>query len=449
MLATTTLGATQRARPASPGWHAEYQRRLVSADVAVRAIESRQRVFMAGMCSVPQTLLRALVARAAELHEVEIVQVLGVGDMSHAAPAMQPHLRVNTLFISPGMRTAVGEGRADFTTIFLSEIPELLRSQLRPDIALVQVSPPNMDGFCSFGVEVAVSKPAALAARTIIAEVNWQMPHSLGDSLIHISQLGAIVEADYALPELPMGSGDPIELAIGGHIAGLIEDGATLQMGIGGIPDGVLQSLRTSGVKDLGLHTEMFSDGVIELVERGVITNARKTLHPGKIVAGFVLGTQRLYSFIHNNPLVEMHPIDYVNDPFVIAQNEKMVAINAAIEVDFTGQVCADSLGHSLYSGVGGQVDFVRGAARSKGGKPIITLPSTARRGTISRIVPALRPGAGVVTSRNDVHYVVTEYGVAYLHGRTIRERVQALIAVAHPAFRDQLTARAKELRYI
>jgi acetyl-CoA hydrolase len=449
MLATEPPPTVERVRRAAPGWHAEYRRRLIPAEAAVRAIGSGQRVFMAGMCGVPQTLLRALVARAPELRDVEIVQVLGICDASYVAPAMQPHLRLNTLFISPSTRAAVGEGRADFTTAFLSEIPDLLRTQLRPDIALVQVSPPDADGFCSFGVEVAVSKPGALAAPVIIAEINRQMPYSLGDSLIHISRLDAIVEADYPLPELPMSSGDPIELAIGRHIAGLIEDGATLQMGIGGIPDGVLQTLRTAGVKDLGLHTEMFSDGVIDLVELGVITNARKTLHPGKIIAGFVLGTQRLYRFIHENRLVEMHPIDYVNDPFVIAQNDKMVAINAAIEVDFTGQVCADSFGHSLYSGVGGQVDFVRGAGRSKGGKPIITLPSTARGDTVSRIVPALRPGAGVVTSRNDVHYVVTEYGVAYLHGRTIRQRVQALIEVAHPKFRAELAARAKELRYL
>jgi acetyl-CoA hydrolase len=432
-----------------PGTYADYERRLVSAEVAVRMITSGQRVFMSGMCSVPQTLLQALIARAPELRDVEIIQVLGIGDASHVAPGLQPHLRVNTLFISPNMRAAVGDGRADFTTVFLSEIPELLRTQLRPDIALIHISPPDADGFCSFGVEVGVSKPAALAASIIIAEVNQQMPYSLGDSRIHISRLDAIVEVDYPPPELPMSSGDPVELAIGGHIASLIEDGATLQMGIGGIPDGVLQTLRTSGLKDLGLHTEMFSDGVIDLVELGVITNSRKTLHPGKIVAGFVLGTRRLYQFIHNNSLVEMHPVDYTNDPFIIAQHDKMVAINAAIEVDFTGQVCADSFGHSLYSGVGGQVDFVRGAARSKGGKPIITLPSTAKGDTISRIVPALRPGAGVVTSRNDVHYVVTEYGVAYLHGQTIRQRVQALINVAHPKFRDELAARAKELHYL
>lgn len=449
MIQTKAPMASRRPSARSSGWYAEYHRRLCTAGEAVRAIRSGQRVFMSGMCSVPQTLLKALVAYAPELRDVEIVQVLTIGDSSYVAPGMEQHIRVNTLFISPNVRSGVNEGRVDFTPVFLSEIPELCRGPLRPEVALIQVSPPDEDGFCSFGVEVGISKPAALASAKIIAEVNQQMPRSLGDSFIHVSRLDKIVEVDHGLPELPMGSGDPIELAIGRHIAGLIDDGATLQMGIGGIPDGVLQTLRTAGVRDLGIHTEMFSDGVIDLVELGVVTNARKTIHRGKIVAGFVLGTRRLYEFLHNNPIVEMHPIDYTNDPFVIAQNERMIAINAAIEVDITGQVCADSFGHSFYSGVGGQIDFVRGTARSKGGKPIITLPSTAKGDTVSRIVPALKPGAGVVTSRNDVHYVVTEYGVAYLHGRTIRQRVQALIDVAHPKFRDELTARAKELHYL
>jgi 4-hydroxybutyrate CoA-transferase len=401
------------------------------------------------MCSVPAVLLRALVERAPELRDVEILQLLTIGSSDYVVPGMEQHLRVNTLFISPNVRAAVNEGRVDFTPIFLSEIPDLCRNHLKIDIALIHVSPPDEDGFCSFGLEVGISKPAALAASRIIAEVNRQMPRTLGDSFIHVSRLDQIVEVDYPPPELPMGSGDAIEMAIGRHIAGLIEYGSTLQMGIGGIPDGVLYALRTAGVRDLGIHTEMFSDGIIDLVEKGVVTNARKTLHPGKIVAGFMLGTQRLFKFVHNNRMVEMHPIDYTNDPYIIAQNERMVAINAAIEVDLTGQVCADSIGHSFYSGVGGQVDFIRGAAHSKGGKPIITLPSTAKGETCSRIVPSLKPGAGVVTSRNDVHYIVTEYGVAYLHGKTIRQRVRSLIDIAHPKFRDELTARARELHYL
>jgi acetyl-CoA hydrolase len=314
-------------------------------------------------------------------------------------------------------------------------------------VALIHVSPPDEHGFCSFGIEVGVTKPAAHAARIVIAEVNDQMPRTLGDSFIHVSKIDYAVPVSYKLPELPLGEVTELNKRIGQHVAELIEDGSTLQMGIGGIPDGVLLFLRDK--RDLGIHTELFSDGVVELVERGVVTNEKKTLHPGKIIAGFLLGTQRLYDFVDNNPVVELHPTDYVNDPFLIAQNEKMVAINSAIEVDLTGQVCADSIGSRLYSGVGGQVDFIRGAARSKGGKPIIALPSTAKNDTISRIVPTLKPGAGVVTTRNDVHYVVTEYGVAYLHGKTIRQRVQALINIAHPKFRDELTHFAKEQHWL
>jgi acetyl-CoA hydrolase len=433
----------------APSWDSLYRQRLTTAAEAVRVIRSGQRLFLTGNCSMPTALLDALVARAPELENIEIVQVLTIGDSSYVAPGMESHLRVNTQFIGPSVRQAVNEGRADFTPVFLHEIPDLYRTQLRPDVALIHVSTPDEHGFCSFGIEVGVSKPAAWAAKTVIAQVNPQMPRTLGDSFIHISRLNHIVEVDIPLPELPMGSADPLEAAIGAHIAGEIEDGSTLQMGIGGIPDGVLRALRSAGVRDLGIHSEMFSDGVVDLVEQGIITNERKTIHPGKIIAGFLMGTQRLYSFVDNNPIVELHPTDYVNDPFVIAQNDKMVAINSAIEVDLTGQVCADSIGHRLYSGVGGQVDFIRGAARSNGGKPIIALPSTAKDDAISRIVATLKPGAGVVTSRNDVHYVVTEYGVAALRGKTIRQRVLALINIAHPKFRDELTARAREMNYL
>jgi acetyl-CoA hydrolase len=432
-----------------PAWVTHYRRNRISADEAVQLIQSGERVFLAGMCSVPKILLQALVRRAPHLRGVEVLQVLTFGDPEHVAPGMEKHLRVNTLFISPNVRAAVNEGRADFTPIRLSEIPDLCRNHLPIDVALIHVSPPDDYGFCSFGLEVGVTRPAALASKRIIAEVNRQMPRTLGDSFIHVSRLDRIVEVDYPLPEVPQGSDSPIEQAIGQHIVGLIEDGATLQMGIGAIPDGVLKSLRTAGIRDLGIHTEMFSDGVIDLVDLGIVNNARKTLHPGKIVAAFLMGTQRLYSFVDDNPLIEMHPVDYTNDPYIIQQNVKMTAINSAIEVDITGQVCADSIGHRFYSGVGGQLDFIRGAARSKGGKPIIALPSTAQDDRFSRIVDELKPGAGVVTTRNDVHYIVTEYGVAYLHGKTMRQRVQALINIAHPAFRDELTARAKELRYL
>ncbi len=430
------------------GWIHQYQRKIATPEDAVKVIQSGQRVFLTGNCSVPQKLLAALVARAPELHNVEIVQVLTVGPADYVQPGMEEHLRVNTLFISDNVRQAVNEGRADYTPCFLSEIPHLWRNGHLPiDVALIHVSPPDEHGFCSFGIEVGVTKPAAHAARIVIAEVNDQMPRTLGDSFIHVSKIDYAVPVSYKLPELPLGEVTELNKRIGQHVAELIEDGSTLQMGIGGIPDGVLLFLRDK--RDLGIHTELFSDGVVELVERGVVTNEKKTLHPGKIIAGFLLGTQRLYDFVDNNPVVELHPTDYVNDPFLIAQNEKMVAINSAIEVDLTGQVCADSIGSRLYSGVGGQVDFIRGAARSKGGKPIIALPSTAKNDTISRIVPTLKPGAGVVTTRNDVHYVVTEYGVAYLHGKTIRQRVQALINIAHPKFRDELTHFAKEQHWL
>jgi acetyl-CoA hydrolase len=449
MIAVKSPHTDEYAARQAPDWPRQYRERTTSAEAAVRRIRPGSRVFMSGMGSVPQVLLRALIDNAADMHDVEVIQVLPLTKTSYPTPDLDRHVRFNTLFISPGLRAAVNQGQVDFTPIFLSEIPDLCRRELRLDTALIQVSPPDADGFCSFGLEVGVSRPAAFAAANIIAEVNPQMPRTLGESFIHVSQIDHIIEVDYPPPELPMSGGGPIEASIGRIIAELIEDGSTLQMGIGGIPDGVLRALRTSGVRDLGIHTEMFSDGVIDLVEMGLITNARKTLHRGKIIAGFMLGSRRLHQFVHNNDLIEMHPIDYVNDPFTIAQNEKMVAINAAIEVDLTGQVCADSIGHQFYSGVGGQVDFIRGAARSKGGKPIITLPSTAQGEACSRIVDALKPGAGVVTSRNDVHYVITEYGCAYLHGKSIRQRAQALIGIAHPKFREQLTQRARELNYL
>jgi 4-hydroxybutyrate CoA-transferase len=430
-----------------PHWLDLYRQRRCSAEEAASSLQSGQRVFLTGNCSVPQTVLKALVERAPSLKNVEMTQVLTVGAADYVAPEMQEHMRVNTLFISPNVREAVWDGRADFTPVFLSEIPRLFRTNLRPNAALIHVAPPDEHGFCSFGVEVGVTKTAAEVADIVIAEVNPRMPRTLGDSFIHVSKLTHIVEVDYQLPEMPMGEPSPIQDEIGKHIAGLIDNGSTLQTGIGGIPDAVLKWLTDK--RDLGVHTELFSDGVIDLVNMGIINNEAKTLHPGKIIAGFALGTQRLYDFLDDNPIVELHPTEYVNDPFRIAQNDKMVAINSAIEVDLTGQICADSMGHKFYSGVGGQVDFIRGAARSKGGKPIIALPSTTKNDTISRIVWQLKPGAGVVTTRNDVHYIVTEYGVAYLYGKTIRERAQALISIAHPNFREELEEKARELGYL
>ena len=432
-------------------WMNLYRERIRTAEEAVQAIQSNMRVFLTGNCSVPQTVMAALVQRAPELSHVEITQVLTIGAADYVAPAMAGHLRANTLFISDNIRAAVNDGRADFTPCFLSEIPALFRNgQLPLDVALIQVAPPDEHGFCSFGVEVGVTKTAAQVAQFVIAEVNPRMPRTLGDSFIHVSKLSAIVPVDYPLPEVRMGSTDAVTEQIADHVASLIPDGATLQTGIGAIPDAVLRHLLSH--KNLGVHTELFSDGVIELVNRGIINGERKTFHPGKIVAGFLLGSQHLYDFVNDNPMVELHPTEYVNDPFNVARNDKMVAINSAIEVDLTGQVCADSIGPRLYSGVGGQVDFIYGAARSNGGLPIIALPSRLikKDGTaFSKIVPMLKQGAGVVTTRNHVHYVVTEYGVAHLYGKTIRQRAQALINVTAPEFREELEREARGLRYL
>ena len=430
-----------------------YQSRVVTAEEAVRHIKPGNRIFLTGNCSVPQKVLSALVQYAPNLHDVEICQALSVGPADYVKPGMEEHLKVNTMFISANVRKAVQEGRADFTPVLLSEFTLLFKNKLLPvDAALIHVSPPDEHGFCSFGIEVGLTKSPADSAKIIIAEVNQQMPRTLGDSFIHLSRLSYIVPVDYPLPELAMAEGEVDETTdkIACFISEMIPDGATMQTGIGAIPDAVLGYLKDK--KDLGVHTELFSDGVIDLVDMGVMTGSRKSIHPGKMIAGFILGTKRLYEWVDDNPLIELHPTEYVNDPFVIAQNERMVAINSAIEVDLTGQVCADSIGPKLYSGVGGQLDFIYGASRSKGGVPIIALPSTTtlRDGKmISRIVALLNHGAGVVTSRNHVHYIVTEYGVADLYAKTIRQRATQLINVAHPMFREELTRQAKELNYI
>jgi acetyl-CoA hydrolase len=430
-----------------------YQSRVVTAEDAVRKIQSGQRVFLTGNCSTPQTVLAALVKHAPNLKDVEICQALSVGPADYVSPEMEGHMRVNTMFISANIRKAVQEGRADFTPVLLSEFPLLFKNKILPvDVALVHLSPPDEHGFLSFGIENGLTKSAAESARIIIAEVNQQMPRTLGDSFIHLSRINYIVPVNYQLAEMSMGGegADPITEKIAGYIAELIPDGATMQMGIGAIPDAVLKYLYNK--KDLGVHSELFSDGVIDLVDAGVMTNARKTLHTGKIVAGFIIGSRRLYNWVDDNPLIELHPTEYINDPYVIAQNDRMVAINSAIEVDLTGQVCADSIGPKLYSGVGGQLDFIYGASRSKGGVPIIALPSTTTThdGTvISRIVTMLKRGAGVVTSRNHVRYIVTEYGVADLYGKSIRKRAEALIGIAHPDFRTDMKKEAVELRYM
>ena len=429
-------------------WTDQYKQKVVTAAEAVKAVKSGDRIFLTGNCSVPKIILSALVDRASELKDVEINQALTVGSADYVSPEMEGHIRVNTMFISHNTRQAVQEGRADFTPVLLSEFPLLYKNGILPvNVAFVHLSPPDPHGYCSFGVEVGLSKSPAESAEIIIAEVNEQMPRTLGDTFIHVSAIDYIVPVDYELPELAMGGDNPSDTVknIAGYIAELIPDEATMQMGIGAIPDAVLKHLFDK--KDLGIHTELFSDGVIDLVEAGVITNAKKTLHPGKIIAGFILGTKRLYDWVHNNPLIEFLRTEYVNDPFVISQNNRMVAINSAIEIDLTGQICADSIGTKLYSGVGGQLDFIYGASRSKGGVPIIALPSTAK--DFSRIVTTLKQGAGVITTRNHVYYVVTEYGVASLYGKTIRERAQALINISHPQFRDELTKEAAKLHYI
>ncbi|MBI5563616.1 MAG: acetyl-CoA hydrolase/transferase family protein [Chloroflexi bacterium] len=431
------------------GWTKLYQDRTTTPEQAVRSIKSGQRVFLTGNCSVPQTVMKALVDYAPEVRDVEICQVLTVGDAAYVQPGMEQHLRVNTLFISDNVRAAVNAGRADFTPMFLSEIPNAFRNELPIDVALIHVSPPDEHGYCSFGIEVGVTKTAAQVAKVVIAEVNQQMPRTLGDSFIHVSKLTHIIPVDYKLPEIHMGSTSEVASQIARHIAALIPDGATLQTGIGAIPDAVLKELTSH--KDLGVHTELFADGVIDLVERGVINGERKSLHPGKMVAGFMLGTQRLYDFIDDNPIVELHPTEYINDPFVIAQNDRMVAINSALEVDLTGQVCADSIGPRFYSGVGGQVDFIYGASRSTGGIPVIALPASAMIKGVNtgKIAAMLKHGAGVVTTRNHVRFIVTEYGVAELYGKTIRQRARALINIAHPEFREDLERQAKELKFL
>jgi len=430
-------------------WTETYRRKVTTAEKAVELVRSGDHVWIHGGCNNPEELLKALVARAGELRDVELTHILTFGAADHVDPRYEGSFRHRALFTGSNVRQAVNEGRADWVPVFLSEIPGLVRTGLIPvDVAFVHISPPDEHGFCSYGVGVECTKAAAETAKSVVALVNRQMPRALGDAFIHVSRLARVVEIDRPLVELPKsGEVGPVAREIGRRVGELIENGSTLQMGIGEIPDAVLLFLNDK--RDLGVHTEMFSDGVVELFEKGVITGEAKTLHKGKIIAGFVLGTKKSFDFLDNNPFVEFHPTEYVNDPFVIAQNDRMVAINSALGVDITGQVCADSMGRAIYSGFGGQVDFIRGARRSRGGKPIIALPSTAKEGTISRIVDVLPEGSGVVTTRADVQYVVTEWGVANLYGKSLRERALALIECAHPDFRDELRCAARKRRLL
>ncbi len=429
-------------------WIEKYKEKIITGEEAVNYVKSNNIIFLSGNAATPRNLIDKLAARKDELENVQVNHLLMMGEDPLSAPGMEKHFRHNSLFIGPADRAAVNEGRSDYVPVFLFEIPYIFMDRIIPiDIAFIHVSPPDDHGFMSYGVECVASKAAADSATFVIAQVNEKMPRSLGDSFIHVSRVDKVVESNDEIPTLQKKGFTDVEKKIGEHIADLVEDGATMQMGIGGIPDAVLAALE--GKKDLGVHTEMVSDGVIEGIEKGFITNRRKTLHPGKVIATFILGSQRLYDFVDNNPYFEIHPCNYTNDPFVVAQNEKMVAINSAIEIDITGQVCSDSIGTRIYSGFGGQVDFIRGAAYSKGGKPIIALPSTTRDGKFSKITPQLKPGAGVVTTRADVHYIVTEFGVAYLHGKNLRQRVQELVSVAHPDFRDELLHYAKKQKYM
>jgi 4-hydroxybutyrate CoA-transferase len=425
-----------------------FHHKLTTAERALQLVRSGNRVWVQPGNATPEPLVDALLLRAPELRNVEILHMLTLGNADYTRPEFASSFRHNGLFLGENVRPAIAAGRADYTPINLSEIEKLLRSgQLPLDVALLQTTPPDEYGYMSLGASIDCTLTAAACARYVIAEINDRMPRALGDAFVHFSKISAMVETSRPLLELPPVPSTDVHRRIGRNVAALIPDGATLQLGIGGIPNAVLESL--SDRRDLAIHSEMCPDGAVPLMEAGIITGARKTLHPRKVVAGFVLGTRRIFDFMNNNPLFEFHPTEYTNDPFVIAQNDRMVAINSAIQVDLTGQVCADSIGTTPYSGFGGQLDFMRGAARSKGGKPIIALPSTAKGGAVSRIVPVLDPGAGVVTSRADVHYVLTEYGVAHLWGKNLRQRAEALIAIADPQFRDQLCDFAKRAHYL
>ena len=426
----------------------DYRSRIVSADEAVAHVRSGQRVYIHNGCAEPIELVKALTRRGPGLRDVELIHMATMGVADYSLPEYEGHFSTNALFIGGNVRRAIQEGRGDYTPVFLSEIEGLFSSGALPvDVALLQCTPPDSYGFMSLGPSIDVTMAVAQCARHVIVEINDQMPRTLGDAFLHVSRVDAFIETSHPLSEYPQHQVTEQHRAIARNVAGLIPDGATIQTGIGGIPEATLALLGNH--KDLGIHSEMVPDGAIDLIRAGVVNGERKTLHPNKVIAGFVLGSKRLFDFIDNNPMFEFHPTAYCNDPLVIARNDRMVAINSAIEVDLTGQVCSDSMGQTLYSGIGGQVDFLRGAARAKGGVPIIALPSTARHGTVSRIAMMLQPGAGVVTSRGDVHYVVTEHGVAYLHGKTLRQRAEALIQVADPKFQGELEAFAIERKLL
>jgi acyl-CoA hydrolase/GNAT superfamily N-acetyltransferase len=435
----------EKLRPSK--WRADYNKKIQSAEKAMRLLRRGHRVFIGSGCGEPQHLVQALERVAIELADLEVLHLLSLGRTSYTDKTFQDKVRLKSLFVASGSRQAIAEGRADYTPIYLFDVPELFHSGHTPiDVALIQVSPPGEHGFCSLGIAVDIVKAAAANANVVIAQVNPRMPRVLGDSYVHVGDIDVIVEHQEELLQMPPPLMNETAHQIGRHVAKLIEDGSTIRAGVGSVSNAALYSLE--GKKDLGVHTDMLTDAYLHLVEAGVITNNRKTLHPKKIIASFCMGSRNLYDFVHNNPMVEFHPIEYTNDFSVISKNEKMVSINSALQVDLSGQVCADSMGYIIYSGVGGSVDFIRGSTLSKGGKSIIVLPSTTLDGNESRIVPHLSEGAGVVNTRGGVHYVVTEFGAVNLHGKTVRERALALINLAHPKFRGELLTAAKRLRY-
>ncbi len=431
-----------------PDWKKKYGDMIFSAENAVKMIHPGQRVFIGTGCAEPQELVHALTARKEGLADTEIIHLLTLGEAPYAAKELAESFRVNSFFIADNVRGLIQQGLGDYTPIFLSDIPALFISgRLSLDVALIQVSPPDKKGKCSLGVSVDIVKSAAQNARLVIAEINPNMPRTLGDSFIHVYDFDALVPVDTQIIEVQPPEPTETTRQIGQYVAALVEDNSTVELGIGEIPQAVLGFLKNK--KDLGIHTEMFTDAIIDMIEEGVITGKHKSKDRGKVVASFCLGTKKLYDYIDNNPDFAFYPTEYVNDPYVISQQNRQVAINVALEIDLTGQVCADSLGSTFYSGIGGQVDFNRGAARSQEGKAIIALPSTAQNGEVSRIVCPLTQGAGVVTTRGDVHYVITEYGAAYLHGKSVQERAIALISIAHPDFREELMRSAIDAKLI
>ena len=419
-------------------WQEHLKKRSISAVKAASKIKSGDRVVLGHACGEPRLVIEEMVAAKDNYRDVEIVHMVAMGKGEYTKPEMAGHFRHNAIFAGATTRDAINEGRGDFTPVFFFETPRLFQDGYLPvDVALVQVTPPDKNGWCSLGVSSDYTKPVIECAKMVIAEVNDKMPRTYGDNFVHISQIDWFVPCSYQIKELQPPKISDIEKAIGEHCAELVKDGDTLQLGIGAIPDAVLLFLKDK--KNLGIHSEMFSDGVLELIEAGVVNCSKKTLHPGKLVVSFLMGTQRLYDFVDNNPMVAMYPVNYVNNPIVIAQNDNLVSINSTIEVDFMGQAASDTMGYKQFSGIGGQVDFVRGASLSRGGRSIIAMPSTAAKGTQSRIVPILKEGAAVSTSRNDIHYVVTEFGAALLRGASVRERARRLIGIAHPDFRPEL----------